>query len=63
MQVVTGGHYDVDVEVQGPNREVLYKEVKQQYGQFQFKPTVSGTYQVSRDMRPGKCPEVVYKSE
>ncbi|KAA0202822.1 hypothetical protein HAZT_HAZT003797 [Hyalella azteca] len=46
FQVVTGGHYDVDVELEGPGREVLYKEVKQQYGQFQFKARTSGTYQV-----------------
>lgn len=46
FQVVTGGHYDVDVVVEGPGREILYREVKQQYGQFQFKPKAAGTYQV-----------------
>jgi len=45
-QVVTGGHYDVDVLVEGPNRQELYREVKQQYGQFQFTPEVTGTYMV-----------------
>jgi len=45
-QVVTGGHYDVDVLVEGPNRQQLYREVKQQYGQFQFTPEVTGTYMV-----------------
>ena len=51
LQVVTGGHYDVDVVVEGPGREVLYREVKQQYGQFQFKPAIAGTYQVSVSTR------------
>lgn len=46
FQVVTGGHYDVDVLVEGPSRQILYREVKQQYGQFTFTPETSGTYQV-----------------
>ncbi|XP_076067056.1 transmembrane emp24 domain-containing protein [Oratosquilla oratoria] len=46
FQVVTGGHYDVDVVVEGPNRQILYHEVKQQYGQFEFKAEVTGTYLV-----------------
>uniref|UniRef100_A0A6A7FRW1 Transmembrane emp24 domain-containing protein 7-like n=2 Tax=Hirondellea gigas TaxID=1518452 RepID=A0A6A7FRW1_9CRUS len=46
FQVVTGGHYDVDVTVEGPGRDVLYREIKQQYGQFQFITKVQGTYQV-----------------
>lgn len=45
-QVVTGGHYDVDVLVEGPERKILYREVKQQYGQFTFTPEVTGTYMV-----------------
>ncbi|XP_042885858.1 transmembrane emp24 domain-containing protein 7-like [Penaeus japonicus] len=45
-QVVTGGHYDVDVLVEGPARQILYREIKQQYGQFQFTPEHTGTYQV-----------------
>ncbi|ROT73831.1 transmembrane emp24 domain-containing protein 7 [Penaeus vannamei] len=44
--VVTGGHYDVDVLVEGPARQILYREIKQQYGQFQFTPDHTGTYQV-----------------
>lgn len=46
FQVVTGGHYDVDVILEGPSRQILYREIKQQYGQFQFTPEHSGTYQV-----------------
>ena len=30
-QVVTGGHYDVDVVLTDPTRKVLYKQVKKQY--------------------------------
>ena len=30
-QVVTGGHYDVDVVLTDPTRKVLYKEIKKQY--------------------------------
>ncbi|MCL4134846.1 UNVERIFIED_CONTAM: hypothetical protein GTU68_017657 [Idotea baltica] len=44
-QVVTGGHYDVDVTLEGPSRQVLYREVKQQYGQYQFTAEVAGMYQ------------------
>ncbi|XP_064091815.1 transmembrane emp24 domain-containing protein 7-like [Macrobrachium nipponense] len=46
FQVVTGGHYDVDVILEGPSRQILYREIKQQYGQFQFTPEHTGTYQV-----------------
>lgn len=31
LQVVTGGHYDVDVVLTDPTRKVLYKEIKKQY--------------------------------
>ena len=30
-QVVTGGHYDVDVILTDPTRNVLYKQIKKQY--------------------------------
>ena len=30
-QVVTGGHYDVDVVLTDPTRNVLYKQIKKQY--------------------------------
>lgn len=43
---MTGGHYDVDVVLEGPSRQILYREIKQQYGQFQFTPEITGTYQV-----------------
>ena len=30
LQVVTGGHYDVDVTLTDPTKEVLYKQIKKQ---------------------------------
>jgi len=44
FQVVTGGHYDVDVIVQDPTKKVLYKEVKKQYDSFTFTAEVTGEY-------------------
>jgi len=46
MQVVTGGQYDVDMKVQGPNDEVLYQDVRKQYDSFNFKTKTAGTYKV-----------------
>ena len=45
FQVVTGGHYDVDVELTGPGKkEVLYKQVKKQYDSHTFTAGVTGEY-------------------
>jgi len=44
FQVVTGGHYDVDVEIRDPMKNVLYKEVKKQYDSFQWKADRTGEY-------------------
>ena len=44
FQVVTGGHYDVDVTLTGPNNQVLYKQVKKQYDSHTFKAAVTGEY-------------------
>jgi protein ERP2 len=44
FQVVTGGHYDVDVQIETPTKQVIYKEVKKQYDTFPFVPEVTGTY-------------------
>jgi len=43
-QVVTGGHYDVDVEIRDPMKNVLYKEVKKQYDSFQWKAERTGEF-------------------
>ena len=41
---MTGGHYDVDVVLTDPKRNVLYKQVKKQYDSHTFKAAVSGEY-------------------
>jgi len=43
-QVVTGGHYDVDVEIRDPMKNVIYKEVKKQYDSFQWKADRTGEF-------------------
>lgn len=44
FQVVTGGHYDVDVELTDPMKNVLYKQVKKQYDSFNWKAEKTGEY-------------------
>merc|ERR1711874_525402 len=44
FQVVTGGHYDVDVVLTDPMRKVLYKQVKKQYDSFNWKAEKTGEY-------------------
>ena len=44
LQVVTGGHYDVDVAIEAPNKQIIYKEVKKQYDTFPFVPEFEGVY-------------------
>jgi len=44
FQVVTGGHYDVDVEIRDPMKNVLYKEVKKQYDSYTWKADRTGEY-------------------
>ena len=34
FQVVTGGHYDVDVLLMDPKKNVIYKQVKKQYDSY-----------------------------
>jgi len=46
FQVVTGGHYDVDMTLQGPRGEVLYQGIKKQFDTFTWTPSTSGTYTV-----------------
>lgn len=36
LQVITGGQYDVDVKVEGPNKEIIYQQQKMQYDSHQF---------------------------
>lgn len=46
FQVVTGGQYDVDVTLEAPNKEIIYKQVKTQFDSHPFVPTMSGVYKV-----------------
>ncbi|XP_071444308.1 transmembrane emp24 domain-containing protein 7 [Hetaerina americana] len=46
FQVVTGGQYDVDVTLEAPNREILYKQMKSQYDSHTFTAKMSGVYVV-----------------
>lgn len=40
FQVITGGQYDVDVELLSPNKEILYKQIKSQFDSHQFTAAV-----------------------
>lgn len=46
MQVVTGGQYDVDVIIESPTKEILYRQVKSQFDSHTFVATVSGPYAI-----------------
>ncbi|XP_033199847.1 transmembrane emp24 domain-containing protein 7 [Bombus vancouverensis nearcticus] len=44
FQVVTGGQYDVDVILEAPNTEIIYKQIKTQFDSYQFTASMSGAY-------------------
>lgn len=44
LQVITGGQYDVDVKVEGPNKQILYQQQKMQYDSHQFTAQQTGLY-------------------
>lgn len=44
FQVVTGGHYDVDVTLYDPRQSVLYQGVKKQFDTHQWTASTSGQY-------------------
>jgi protein ERP2 len=44
FQVITGGNYDVDMELVGPNGQTLYKDTKKQYDSFTWTPDQKGEY-------------------
>ncbi|XP_076336854.1 transmembrane emp24 domain-containing protein 7-like [Tachypleus tridentatus] len=46
FQVVTGGNYDVDMSLEAPNRQILYKGIKKQFDSFTWTAAQSGTYTV-----------------
>jgi hypothetical protein len=43
-QVITGGNYDVDVELSAPDGRALYKDVKKQYDSFTWTTDLKGEY-------------------
>jgi hypothetical protein len=44
FQVVTGGQYDVDVTLEAPNKEIIYRQTKSQYDSHSFVPKITGVY-------------------
>ncbi|XP_053691559.1 transmembrane emp24 domain-containing protein 7 [Sabethes cyaneus] len=44
FQVVTGGQYDVDVSLESPTKEILYRQIKTQFDSHQFTAQVTGIY-------------------
>lgn len=44
--MVTGGHYDVDMTLEGPRNEVLYQGIKKQFDTFTWTPSQAGIYTV-----------------
>jgi len=46
LQVVTGGQYDVDVIIESPTKEILYRQVKSQFDSHTFVAAVSGPYAI-----------------
>ncbi|CAG5117147.1 unnamed protein product [Candidula unifasciata] len=44
FQVVTGGNYDVDLEILSPNGQFLYRDVKKQYDSFTWKAQIGGVH-------------------
>lgn len=47
FQVVTGGQYDVDVQLESPTGQILYKEIRKQYDSKSWTADVTGSYKVS----------------
>ncbi|XP_076681262.1 transmembrane emp24 domain-containing protein 7 [Andrena cerasifolii] len=45
FQVVTGGQYDVDVTLEAPNKQIIYRQIKMQFDSYQFTAPLSGAYQ------------------
>uniref|UniRef100_A0A182R1C1 GOLD domain-containing protein n=1 Tax=Anopheles farauti TaxID=69004 RepID=A0A182R1C1_9DIPT len=44
FQVVSGGRYDVDVTLESPTGEVIYRQIKTQFDSYQFVAAASGVY-------------------
>ncbi|BES95268.1 unnamed protein product [Nesidiocoris tenuis] len=46
FQVVTGGSYDVDVQLLAPNKDVIYRQVKSQFDSHTFTTDTTGDYAI-----------------
>lgn len=46
IQVITGGNYDVDVELTSESGQSLYKEVKKQYDSYTWTTAAKGEYRI-----------------
>lgn len=46
FQVVTGGQYDVDVTLEDPKKEIIYRQVKSQFDTHTFTAQITGVYVV-----------------
>lgn len=46
FKVVTGGQYDVDVTLEDPKQQILYKQVKMQFDSHTFTAKETGVYVV-----------------
>ncbi|XP_076353270.1 transmembrane emp24 domain-containing protein 7-like [Tachypleus tridentatus] len=46
LQVVTGGQYDVDMTLESPKKEILYKGIKKQFDSFTWTAAQTGVYTV-----------------
>lgn len=46
FQVITGGQYDVDVKIEGPNKQIIYQQQKMQYDSHQFTAQITGINEV-----------------
>lgn len=44
FQVVTGGQYDVDVTLEDPKKQVIYKQIKTQFDSHTFTAAYNGVY-------------------
>ncbi|XP_053598048.1 transmembrane emp24 domain-containing protein 7 [Microplitis demolitor] len=44
FQVVTGGQYDIDVILEAPNKEIIYRQVKTQFDSHTFNAQMTGEY-------------------
>lgn len=42
--MITGGNYDVDMDLAGPTGQILYKDVKKQYDTFTWTTDQTGVY-------------------